>query len=150
MDSPVRNPRVRSPKLEESPLTPRVPPLYTDTISDDNNPDLIPDAPNNGKFLMSSRSLGPLRMPRVRKYPVFINESKSITIAARIIRRRSLLSKWKDYFFFACTNEKMDGINRNIILCLLGNLDRYLLHIKFLSLQEINWKNIFLFVFLHG
>ncbi|KAJ8942333.1 hypothetical protein NQ318_005325, partial [Aromia moschata] len=54
VDSPVRNPRIRSPKLEESPLTPRVPPLYTDTISDDNNPDLIPDAPNNEALLDAS------------------------------------------------------------------------------------------------
>ncbi|KAJ8925637.1 hypothetical protein NQ315_009482, partial [Exocentrus adspersus] len=54
VDSPIRNPRIRSPKLEESPLTPRVPPLYTDTISDDNNPDLIPDAPNNETLIDSS------------------------------------------------------------------------------------------------
>ncbi|KAG5875971.1 hypothetical protein JTB14_016998 [Gonioctena quinquepunctata] len=51
VDSPVRNPRVRSPKMEESPLTPHVQPLYTDTISDDNNPDLIPDAVNNEALL---------------------------------------------------------------------------------------------------
>ncbi|XP_074032136.1 nephrin isoform X2 [Leptinotarsa decemlineata] len=51
VDSPVRNPRVRSPKMEESPLTPHVQSLYTDTISDDNNPDLIPDAANNEALL---------------------------------------------------------------------------------------------------
>ncbi|CAH1960871.1 unnamed protein product, partial [Acanthoscelides obtectus] len=51
VDSPVRHPRVRSPKLEESPLTPHVPPLYTDTISDDNNPDLIPEVPSNETLL---------------------------------------------------------------------------------------------------
>ncbi|KAJ8965938.1 hypothetical protein NQ317_009711 [Molorchus minor] len=54
VDSPVRHPRIRSPKLDESPLTPHVPPLYTDTISDDNNPDLIPDAPNNEALLDTS------------------------------------------------------------------------------------------------
>ncbi|CAG9812932.1 unnamed protein product [Phaedon cochleariae] len=51
VDSPVRNSRSRSPKMEESPHTPHVQPLYTDTISDDNNPDLIPDAPNNEALL---------------------------------------------------------------------------------------------------
>ncbi|XP_056636468.1 hemicentin-2-like [Diorhabda sublineata] len=51
VDSPVRNPRIRSPKIAESSLTAHVQPLYTDTVSDDNNPDLIPDAPNSEALL---------------------------------------------------------------------------------------------------
>lgn len=44
----MRDRRPRSPKREESLLNPRVPQPYTDPITDDNNPDLIP--PTNGKF----------------------------------------------------------------------------------------------------
>ncbi|XP_044747222.1 nephrin-like isoform X3 [Coccinella septempunctata] len=56
VDSPVRdrNPH-RNPKQhcgEELPLDPRVPPLYTDALTDDNNPDLIP--PTNESLLDSS------------------------------------------------------------------------------------------------
>ncbi|CAH1181158.1 unnamed protein product [Phyllotreta striolata] len=54
VDSPVRHPRVRSPKIEESPLTAHVQPLYTDSASDENNPDLIPEAPNSEALLTTS------------------------------------------------------------------------------------------------
>ncbi|XP_044263990.1 nephrin-like [Tribolium madens] len=52
VDSPVRERRPRSPKREESPLNPRVPPPYTDPITDDKNPDLIP--PTNESLLDAS------------------------------------------------------------------------------------------------
>ncbi|KAF7279021.1 hypothetical protein GWI33_007662 [Rhynchophorus ferrugineus] len=42
VESPVRNPQIRSPKQEENPMNPLVQPM-TDTLTeDDNNPDLIP------------------------------------------------------------------------------------------------------------
>lgn len=55
VESPVRNPRIRSPKREECPLNPCVQPSYTDPITDDNNPDLIP--PTNGEFNHSKTNL---------------------------------------------------------------------------------------------
>ncbi|KAK9886630.1 hypothetical protein WA026_017553 [Henosepilachna vigintioctopunctata] len=56
VESPVRdrggqrNPKQQ--RCEELPLDPRVPPLYTDALTDDNNPDLIP--PTNEGLLDSS------------------------------------------------------------------------------------------------
>lgn len=47
VDSPVRERRSRSPKREEAPLNPQVS-AYTDTATDDKNPDLIPP-PDYGK-----------------------------------------------------------------------------------------------------
>lgn len=52
VDSPVRERRQRSPKREETPLNDRPPP-YTDSTSDDKNPDLIP--PTNGKRLLMAK-----------------------------------------------------------------------------------------------